>query len=75
MTIYSYAIIKASDEHYLRTHLSGVTAYSFCVAGRVASLLLPYPEGEDLLIHMQCGRPHGAAFHPTASSSVQSLFD
>jgi hypothetical protein len=68
-------LLKPSDKHYLKTHLNVTTAYSFCVAGRVASLLLPYPEVEDLLlIHMQCGRPC-AAFHPTASSSLQPLFD
>jgi hypothetical protein len=79
----THAVIKASlysqisDEHYLIIHtLRGAIAHSCCLAGGVASLLLPYSEVEALmLIHMQCGRSHGAAVHLTASSSLQSLLD
>jgi hypothetical protein len=83
MTISTHTVIKASlysqisDEHYLIIHtLSGATAHSSCLAEGVASLLFHYSEAEDLLlIHMQCGRPHGAAVHLAAGSSLQSLLD
>jgi hypothetical protein len=48
---------------------------SSCVAGEVASLLLHTDVKALLLIHMQCGRPHGAAVLLTARSSLQSLLD
>jgi hypothetical protein len=64
------------DEHYLIIHtLRGATAHSSCVAGGVASLLLPNSEVEELLICLQWSRPHGEAVHLTAISSLQSLLD
>jgi hypothetical protein len=64
------------DEHYLIIHtFRGATAHSCCVAGGVASLLLPNSEVEELLICLQWSRPHGAAVHQTANSSLQSLLD
>jgi hypothetical protein len=58
------------DEHYLIIHtFRGATAEG------VASLLLPNSEVEELLICLQWSRPHGAAVHLTAISSLQSLLD
>jgi hypothetical protein len=65
-----------TDEHYLIIHtFRGATAHSCCVAGGVTSLLLPNSEVEELLICMQWSRPHGAAVHLTAISSLQYLLD
>jgi hypothetical protein len=57
-------------ELYLIIHtFIGATAHTSCVPGRLASLLHPHSEVEELLlIHMQCDGPHGAAFRLTASS-------
>jgi hypothetical protein len=64
------------DEQYLITHtFSGATAHSPCVAGGVTSWLLPDSGVEELLICLQWSRPHGAAVHLTAISSLQSLLD
>jgi hypothetical protein len=57
------------DEHHLIIHtFRGATAHSSCVAGGVASLLLPNSEVEELLICLKWSRPHGAAVHLTAVS-------
>jgi hypothetical protein len=64
------------DVHYLIIHtFRGATAHSSCVAGGVSSLLLPNSEVDELLICLQLSRPHGAAVHLTAISSLQSLLD
>jgi hypothetical protein len=48
------------DEYYLIIHtFRGATAHSSCVAGGVASLLLPNSAVEELLICLQWSRPHG----------------
>jgi hypothetical protein len=60
-------ICNAIDEHYLIIHtFRGATAHSSCVAGGVANLLL---------ICLQWRRPHGAAVHLTAISSLHPLLD
>jgi hypothetical protein len=64
------------DEHYLIIHtFRGATAHSSCVARGVTSLLFPNSEVEELLICLQRSRPHRAAVHLTAISSLQSLLD
>jgi hypothetical protein len=76
MMIYMHAFIKALlnspiiDEHYLIIHTySGATAHSSCVAGGVASLLLPYSEvaaADD---------PYAGWQTSQCGSSLQSLLD
>jgi hypothetical protein len=75
-TSFSFIIqtILSNNDLYIHT-FRGATVHSSCVAGDVTSLLLPNSEVEELLISLQWSRPHGAAVHLTAISSLQSLLD